>query len=92
MGKLKLSLDALRVTSFETDPAGRREDGTVHAHAFTTVYPCRPPSQAPCFSAAEGCFSSPDQCTGSGCDETLAPTCVECRSADGGICDFTYTC
>jgi len=79
MGKLRLSLDALRVTSFDTG-AARAAGGTVHAHADrTTVSPCRASQQA-------GCFSSPELCTGSGCDETLMISCVECRSVDGQVC------
>ncbi|HEU4457285.1 MAG TPA: hypothetical protein VFR81_29720 [Longimicrobium sp.] len=81
MGKLKLSLDSLRVTSFETDTAARRESGTVHAHAGETTpeSPCR-------FSVQPGCPQLTGPCTGPGCDVTLAVSCIECASFDGVFC------
>jgi len=80
MGKLKLSLDSLRVTSFATDIAARRDAGTVHAHGRTDACPA---------SQQAGCFSSPELCTGPGCDVTLMVSCVECASVDGRICLLT---
>jgi hypothetical protein len=81
MAKLKLSLDSLRVTSFATDTATRRENGTVHAHAGETT------PQSPCrFSDQPGCVPITGPCTGPGCDVTLALSCVECGESVDVVC------
>ena len=65
MSKLKLNLEALEVTSFDTD-ASAEGRGTVHAASDI-----RPISQRP-----RDCFFS-ENVTGSCCDITLAPSCIQ---------------
>ena len=64
MNKLKLALDELQVTSFETAAADNGERGTVHGHG-----PIR-------YSQQPGCDPFTGPCTGPGCDVTLMISCV----------------
>lgn len=77
MGKLKLSLDSLRVTSFPTDTAARGESGTVHAHVGETTpeSPCR-------YSDRPGCVPFTGPCTGPQCEYTFALSCTGCDTRE----------
>jgi len=83
MGKLRLSLDSLEVTSFETHAAPRDEAGTVRAHADSEVdCPSAPPQQCITTEPFTGW-----ECTGPICGYTLAITCAGgCQSSEEYVC------
>ena len=68
MNKLTLRIDNLKVESFDTLDAGEGRRGTVHA---ASAFEPRPVSQRPA-----GCFGT-QNVTGSCCDITFAPSCIE---------------
>ncbi|HEU4751958.1 MAG TPA: hypothetical protein VFU47_02540 [Armatimonadota bacterium] len=70
MRKLKLTVEKLRVESFETDAALAAHSGTVAAH----------------MPKPGGTGLCPTQITGSCCDVTLAQSCVQTNCfADCGV-------
>ena len=89
MRKLKLEVEALRVESFDTTGAGRREPGTVRAHAGAyeedvAIITDPRTRDASCF---ETCKIS---CWGS-CEASCGGTCeVSCDGACTDLC--TYGC
>ena len=82
MPKLTLDLDALRVDSFDTSPAGVRRAGTVRAHADTDPQAEaeeieKTPMSVPCYVSRDpDKFTCGDTCT----DRcyTLPATCMTC--------------
>ena len=81
MKKIKLSIERLRVESFAT-AATEREQGTVFGNA-ETVDTCA--AGAPCYSAIDGCPSSPHEATCNGCVGTEFCVATE-LCADTELC------
>lgn len=84
MPKLKMSLESLEVTSFETNADARAERGTVLGQARTDL--CTSPASPCLHSAQPGCVPITGPCTGPGCDVTLMISCVPCDSIDSPLC------
>ena len=80
MRKLMLDLDALRVDSFETSPAGARRSGTVRGHADADAWAGEPVKTQVSVAGYASCdadvFTCGDTC-GDRC-HTLPATCMTC--------------